>query len=565
MSKRLLIVGGVAGGATAAARARRLDEDAEIVVFERGKYISFANCGLPYHVGGEISQRSALLVQTKARLGQRYALDIRTEHEVLSIDRAARTVQVRDVAQEHTYTERYDVLLLSPGAEPARPPLPGADHPRVYTLRSIPDVDRIKRAVDEGAQRALVVGGGFIGLELAENLRRRGLEVTLVELLPQVMPPLDPEMAALVHEELDRQEVTLRLGDGVTFLEEAGAGLRARLKHGGEVEADLVVLAVGVRPESGLAREAGLALGARGHIVVDEHMRTSDDAIYAVGDAVEVQDAVLGGATAIPLAGPANRQARIAVDHIFGRASRYRGTQGTSIVRAFDLTVGCTGLSEKVLRQREVAYRKVYVNPNHHVGYFPGAHGLLIKLLFAAEDGRVLGAQVVGREGVDKRVDVLALAIQGGMTVYDLEEAELAYAPQYGAAKDPVNMAGFVAANWLRGDVAYVYAEDLGPEGLHNWTVLDVRDGPEYMIWHIPGAVLIPLSQLRESWEQLPKDKPVAVYCASGQRSYYACRFLRQKGVSCENIAGGESVYRRVHAGRAGMPPAASPTSGCGG
>jgi NADPH-dependent 2,4-dienoyl-CoA reductase/sulfur reductase-like enzyme/rhodanese-related sulfurtransferase len=546
--KKLVIVGGVAGGATAAARARRLDENAEIVLLERGENVSFANCGLPYHIGGEIAARQELLVQTKEGLTRRFALDIRTQSEVTGIARGAQTVHVRDLTTGREYDESYDFLLLSPGADPIRPPLPGIDHPRIFTLRNLADMDRIKQVVDGGAKDALVVGGGFIGLEMAENFRRRGLHVTLVELLPQVMPPLDPEMAAPIHEELTTNGVQLHLGDSVTGFADVGGRVRATLKSGTALETDLVMLAVGVRPDAKLARDAGLTLSERGAIVVDEHMRTSDPAIYAVGDAVQVRDAVLGGMTLVPLAGPANRQARIAADNICGRPSRYRGSQGTAVVRVFNLTVACTGASEKVLRQRAVAFKKVYVTAPHHAGYFPGAQPMLIKLLFTPDDGRILGAQIVGGAGVDKRIDVLALAIQAGLTVADLEEAELAYAPQFGSAKDPVNMAGFVAGNVLRGDDEYVYAEELHEAARAGWTIVDVREEPEFAAGHIPGALLVPLSQLRQRWREIPRDKPIAVHCAAGQRAYYACRFLRQEGLPCKNVPGGFRLLRYFQA-----------------
>ncbi len=547
MSKRLIIVGGVAGGATAAARARRLDEQAEIIVIERGKDVSFANCGLPYHIGAEIPQRSSLRVQTRAGLMRRFGLDIRTRHEVTAIDPAARVVHVRDLADERDYTEHYDNLLLSPGAAPIRPPLPGADHPAIFTLRDMTDMDRIKGVVDSGAKSAVVVGGGFIGLEMAENLVRRGLTVALVELLPQVMPPLDPEIAAAIHQELHANGVALHLADAVTAFEDAAGRVRVQLRSGKATEADLVILAVGVRPEAGLARDAGLTLTERGAIVVDEHMRTSDPHIYAVGDAVEVTDPVLGGTTLIPLAGPANRQARMAVDNIFGRPERYRGTQGTSVLRVFGLTVAATGAAEKLLRQRGAPYRKVYVSGGHHVSYFPGAERLNIKLLFSPDAGRILGAQVFGGAGVDKRIDVLALAVQARLTVADIAQAELAYSPPYGAAKDPVNMAGFVAGNLLRGDEQFLYAEELDAAQCQAWTIVDVREPTEYEVGHLPGARLLPLGELREYWQQLPTDKPVLVCCDSGQRSYYASRFLQQKGFEVRNLAGGMFFYRLVH------------------
>ena len=547
MTEKLVIVGGVAGGATAAARARRLSEDAEIIMLERGPDIAFANCGLPYHVGGAIRQRQALLVQTKAEMQQRFNLDIRTGHEVLAVKRGSQTIRVRELETGREYDESYETLLLSPGAAPIRPPIAGADHPAVFTLRNMVDMDRIKEAVDAGAKRAVVVGGGFIGLEMAENLRCRKLEVALVELLPQVMPPLDPEIAERLHVELREHGVNLHLEDAAEQFVANGDALRVRLRSGTTIDADLVILAVGVRPDTKLAADAGLELNERGAIIVDDHMRTSDPAIYAVGDAIQVIDPVLGGETMIPLAGPANRQARIAADNIFGRHSTYRGTQGTSVLGLFGVTAASTGASEKTLRAREIPFQKIYVHRGQHVGYYPGAESMMIKLLFAPEDGRVLGAQIVGGEGVDKRIDVIALAMQARMTVHDLEEAELAYAPQFGAAKDPVNIAGFVAANALRGDERFVYAEDLGEAERAKWTIVDVRSPLEFNTGHIAGAVNIPLPELRARWKELPPGKPIATYCGVGQRAYYANRILRQCGVECANIAGGLVTYSLVH------------------
>ncbi len=540
-------MGGVAGGATAAARARRLDEDAEIIVFERGVFVSFANCGLPYHIGGEIERRAALVLQTPERLTARYRLDIRTQQEVIAIDVDRHTVRARDLHDGREYEESYTHLLLSPGAEPVRPPIPGVDHPRILTLRNIPDVDRIKGIVDGDVKSALVVGGGFIGLEMSENLRRRSMGVTLVEFLPQIMPPLDSEMAVLIERELKRNAVRLNLADSVEAFEDVKGCVGVRLRSGTQLEVDLVILAAGVRPESNLARDAGLELSERGAIVVDEHMRTSVADVYAVGDAVQVRDAVLDQPAYVPLAGPANRQARIAIDHICGRDSQFRGVQGTSVVRVFDLTCATTGVSERALTAVDRPFQKIYIEGASHVGYFPGAERLSMKLLFTPDDGRILGAQIVGGAGVDKRIDVLSVAIQAGLTVYDLEELELAYAPQYGAAKDPLNMAGFVAANVLRGDNEMVYAEALGPDDLTKWTVLDVRSPAEHAADHLPGSLLIPLPELRERWQEIPRNKPIAVYCAVGQRSYFACRLLRQKGLPCKNLAGGLTVYRRVH------------------
>lgn len=547
MGKKLVIIGGVAGGATAAARARRLSEDAEIVMFERGPDVSFANCGLPYHIGGEIEQRDSLLVQTKAGLEKRFNLDIRTQTEVTQIDREAKCVHARDLNTGREYTEPYDVLLLSPGASPVVPPIPGIDHPRVYTLRNMPDMDRIKQAVAAGAKSALVVGGGFIGLEMAENLRRHGMAVTVVEMLPQVMPPIDQEFANRVHLELGKHGVTLHLSDGVTEVADAGGAVRATLKSGAQLTADMLVLSVGVRPDSQIAAEAGLDLTERGAIVVNEQLQTSDPSIYAVGDAVQVRDAVLGGRTTLPLAGPANRQGRLAVDHIFGRSVNYHGVYGTSVVRVFDLTVASTGANEKTLQQRDVAYEKIYATRGQHVGYFPGAQPMIIKLLYASDDGTILGAQIVGGDGVDKRIDVLATAMQSGLKAQDLAELELAYAPQYGAAKDPVNIAGYIAANALRCDERFVYAESLDDAGRREWTIVDVRERDEYETGHIPGALHIPLGALRERLAEIPTDKSIATYCGVGQRSYYANRILGQRGLEPYNLAGGFGVWELVH------------------
>ncbi len=541
-NRKIVIVGGVAGGATAAARARRLDEHAEIVLLERGPDIAFANCGLPYHIGGEIEHRDALRVQTVAGLKARYNLDIRTRSEAVAIDRDRRTVRIVDHAGGRTYDESYDALLLSPGAAPVRPPLPGADHAAVCTLRNLQDMDRI-RAAAATARDAVVVGGGFIGIEMAENLRRRGLHVTLVELLPQVLPPMDPEFAERVRRELVAHGVTLRLGESVTGFEDHAGRLRVGLRGGSPLEADLVILAVGVRPDTQLARDAGLELNQRGAIVVDEHMRTSDPHIYAVGDAVEVTDAVLGGPTMLPLAGPANRQARIAADNICGRPSTFRGVQGTAIVRAFGLTAACTGASEKTLRQRGVAYESIYVFPKSHAGYFPGAEQMMLKLLFAPPEGHILGAQIVGGDGVDKRIDVLALAIQAHLTTFDLEQAELAYAPQFGSAKDPINIAGFVAGNKLRGDVHCISPAAVDPQLAQRYTLIDVRNPDELAGGTIPGSINIPLPLLRKRLDDIPRDKPLLVFCAVGQRGYYACRCLSQRGFECASICGGFAAY----------------------
>ena len=542
---KLLIVGGVAGGASAAARARRLSEDAHIVLFERGPDVSFANCGLPYYLGGEIAERDKLLVVTPERLRTRFNLDVRVRTSVEAIDRAAKKVRVRDLASGREYEETYDKLILAPGAAPLRPPLPGIDLPGIFTLRNLQDVDRIKERMDQGVKQAVVVGAGFIGLELVENFVRRGIATTVVELQDQVLPPFDKEMTTPIAQELASKGVTLLLGQSAEAFEQAPDGLVVRLKSGQRLPAQLVVLGVGVRPENKLAVDAGLEVGPRGGIRVNEHLQTSDPDIYAVGDAIEVKDFVTGEPTQVPLAGPANRQGRIAADNIFGRAARYRGTQGTAIVRVFDRTAAMTGASEKVLQRANRPYRKVYVHPTHHAGYYPGAEAMTLKLLFDPQTGKVLGAQAVGGAGVDKRIDVLAVAIQAGMTVFDLEEMELAYSPQYGSAKDPINMAGFVAGGLLRGDHPQVDVEAVlaAPAGERPFLV-DVRTPQEFAAGHIPGAVNIPVDDLRSRLGELPRDREIAAYCQVGQRGYLATRILRQAGFQAANVGGGYKTYQ---------------------
>jgi NADPH-dependent 2,4-dienoyl-CoA reductase/sulfur reductase-like enzyme/rhodanese-related sulfurtransferase len=545
---RLLIVGGVAGGASAAARARRLSEDAEIVLFERGPDVSFANCGLPYYLGGEIASRDRLLVVTPQRLRERFKLDVRTRSSVEGIDRAAKTVRVRDLATGREYEEGYDKLILAPGAAPIRPPLPGIDLPGIFTLRNLQDVDRIKKALDRGVRQAVLVGAGFIGLELAENFVRRGIATTVVELQDQVLPPLDREMTTPIAEHLAEKGVALLLGESAEAFEPSPAGLTVRLKSGRTLPAQLVVLGVGVRPENKLAVAAGLEVGPRGGIRVNEHLQTSDPDVYAVGDAVEVKDFVTGEPAQVPLAGPANRQGRLAADHAFGRAARYRGTQGTAIVRVFDRTAALTGASEKTLRRANRPYRKAYVHSTHHAGYYPGAEGMTLKVLFDPEGGRVLGAQAVGGAGVDKRIDVLSVVIQAGMTVFDLEEMELAYSPQYGSAKDPVNMAGFVAAGLLRGEHPQVDLESVLRGGEPGYFLLDVRTPQEFDAGHIPGAINVPVDELRSRLGELPRGRATAAYCQVGQRGYLATRILRQAGFEAANLGGGYRTYQLFRA-----------------
>jgi NADPH-dependent 2,4-dienoyl-CoA reductase/sulfur reductase-like enzyme/rhodanese-related sulfurtransferase len=540
LSPRILVVGGVAGGASAAARARRLSEAASIVVFERGPYVSFANCGLPYHLGGVIAERGRLLVQTPESLNARFDLDVRVHTEVVSIDPQAQEVKVRDLKTGRESLEPYDALVLSPGAEAIRPGIPGAEDDQVFTLRNMGDMDRILGAI-QGAERALIVGAGYIGLELAEQLQHRGLPVTLVEKLPHVLGVGDAEMTFPLQEELARQGVDLRLGRSVTAFERRGASLLAVLDNGDRITCDLAVLSVGVRPETRLAREAGLALGSTGGILVDDQMRTSHPNIYAVGDAVEVRDFVSGDPALIPLAGPANRQGRIAAEVILGRDSHYKATQGTAICKVFNLTFAMTGLSEAALQRKGLAYRRIYVHPADHATYYPGAQSISLKLLFEPEDGRILGAQAVGAAGVDKRMDVIAMAQRGGLTVFDLEDVELCYAPPFGSAKDAVNMAGFVASNVLRGDVELWEPEELGTLS-EGQLLLDVRTFQEHALGSIPGATCAPVDELRDRLEDLPKDKELLVFCQVGLRGYVAARLLTQHGFKVRNLSGG---YRR--------------------
>ncbi|MBI3838558.1 MAG: FAD-dependent oxidoreductase [Planctomycetia bacterium] len=545
---KLLIVGGVAGGASAAARARRLSEDAHIVLLERGPDVSFANCGLPYYIGGEITEREKLLVVTPQRLRSRYNLDVRVCSSVEAIDRSAKKVRIRDLVSGREYEETYDKLILAPGAAPLRPPIPGIDLPGIFTLRNLQDMDRIMECVEQGARQAVVVGAGFIGLELVENLVRRGVATTVVELQDQVLPPFDKEMTAPVAEQLTTKGVALLLGQSAEAFDQSSAGLVVRLKSGQQLPAQLVVLGVGVRPENKLAVDAGLEVGPRGGIRVNDHLQTSDRDIYAVGDAIEVKDYVTGEPAQVPLAGPANRQGRVAADNIFGQPARYRGTQGTAIVRVFERTAAITGASEKTLRRIDRPYRKVYVHPLDHAGYYPGAEAMTLKLVFDPQTGRVLGAQAVGGAGVDKRIDVLAVAIQAGMTVFDLEEMELAYSPQYGSAKDPINMAGFVASGLLRGEHPQIDVEAaLTTPPAVRALLVDVRTPQEFAAGHIPEAVNIPVDELRSRLNELPHDREVAAYCQVGQRGYLATRILRQKGFDAVNVGGGYKTYRLLH------------------
>ena len=545
MSRRVLIVGGVAGGASAAARLRRLDETAEIVLYDRGPYVSFANCGLPYYVGDVISDERKLLVASRELFRDRFNIDVLNEHEALRIDRDARTLRVRDLKSGTERDEHYDVLVLSPGAAPIRPDAAGIDLPGVFVVRTIPDSRRIRGwLTEQKCKAAVVVGGGFIGLEMAENLVHRELSVTVIEKQPQVMPPMDAEMAAPLAAHLRERGVTLRLGEGLQSIERDGGRLVVVTDRGGRIATDLVVLSIGVRPEAQLAQAAGLVIGRRGGIVVDDRMRTSDPAIYAVGDAIEVRDVVVGQEVILPLAGPANRQGRIAAEAIAGRATRFRGVQGTAIVGVLGITAGTTGASEKGLRRAGVSeFGVVYLHPGHHAGYYPGAKPIHLKVIFSRGDGRILGAQAVGEEGVDKRLDVIATMIQMGGTVHDLAEAELCYAPQYGAAKDPVNVAGMMAGNALRGDMPLADWRALATTKAY---LLDVREPEEFAKGHLDGATNVPLSQLRKRVDEVPRDREVWVYCAAGQRGYFAQRLLRQRGVDALNLSGGFTTWRSL-------------------
>ncbi len=536
--KRILIIGGVAGGASCAARLRRLSETAQIQVFDRGPHVSFANCGLPYYVGDVIRHEEDLLVATPELFSHRFAIDIHCHTEAVAIDRDRQIVTMRQVETGEEREEAYDALVIATGAAAIRPDLPGIDHPGIFAVRNIPDSRRLRGWIDhKQAQHAVVVGGGFIGLEMTENLVRRGVSVSLIERLPHLLPALDAEMATPLQCRLIEKGVDLRLQASVTAFEQSDDRLIVHMDAGESIPADLVVLGIGVRPETHLARSCGLELGDLGGIRVDEQLRTSDPSIWAVGDVVENRHIVTNRWCLMPLAGPANRQGRVAADSIYDRPSKFRGVQGTSICGLFGMTVATTGANETMLKACDMAYQKIYLHPGHHVGYYPGARPLDIKLLFAP-DGRILGAQAVGWEGVDKRIDVIATALQAGMSVYDLEEVELCYAPQFGAAKDPVNIAGMIGANALRDDAPVRFWNEPLDEDL-----LDVRDPDEFAAGHVPGAINIPLHHLRERLNELPVDRPIGVYCLVGQRAYYATRLLRLHGFDARNITGGYKTY----------------------
>lgn len=540
-----LIIGGVAGGATVAARLRRMDEKANIILFERGKYVSYANCGLPYYIGDTINNREKLFVQTAKGFTDRFRIDIRTEQEVTAIRPDKKEVEIKNLSTGETYTETYDKLVLSPGAEPLRPSIEGIGSKKIFTLRNVPDTDTIKNYVNtENPKRAIVVGGGFIGLEMAENLHDLGIQVDVVEMANQVMAPLDFSMAAIVHRQLTDKGVGLHLEDGVSRFEEKDGGVTVHLRSGKQIATDMVLLSIGVRPETKLAKDAGLAIGERGGIAVNDYMQTSDADIYALGDAVEVRHLVTGQPALIPLAGPANKQGRIVADNIvFGNKEKYPGSIGTSIAKVFDLTVAAAGANAKLLQRNNIPYISSYTHGASHAGYYPGAVPLSIKILFAPENGKLLGAQIVGFNGVDKRIEMLAQVIQRGGTVHDLAELEHAYAPPYSSAKDPVNMAGFVAENILNKKSQIIQWRELA-ELPADTIRIDVRTHDEYKLGTIPGFINIPVDELREHLDELPKEKPIVVTCAVGLRGYLAYRILVQNGFKyVRNLSGGYKTW----------------------
>jgi len=545
---KVLIIGGVAGGATAAARLRRLDESAEIIVLERGGFVSYANCGLPYYIGGVIQNKEALTLKSPESFWERFRIEVRVHHEVTAIDKVNKTLAIKRLSEGTSYTESYDKLILSPGAKAVRPKLPGIENPKIFTLRTVEDTYRIREFLDaQQPRKAVVVGGGFIGLEMAENLMHRGIETVLVQRENQVMPPLDYDMACEVHAYLRSKGLDLRLQEEVEGFAESGEGVQIHLVGKDPIEADLVILSIGVLPESALAKEAGLQLGTKGAIVVNERMETSEPDIYAVGDAVEITHFVTGEKALLALAGPANKQGRIAADTIAGLNSVFHGSQGSSVIKLFEMTVATTGINERVAEQAGLTFDKVVNYSISHASYYPGATDMTIKTLFDPSDGKILGAQIVGFDGVDKRIDVLATAIRAGMTASDLEELELAYAPPFSSAKDPVNMVGFTIENLRIGLVKQHHWHDISalPQD-GSITLLDTRTTAEFAGGYIPGAINIPVDELRERLHELDKSKKLYVNCFSGLRSYIACRILTQAGFDCSNLAGGYRFYSYI-------------------
>lgn len=543
MNKKIIIVGGVAGGASTAARLRRLDENAEIIIFEKGEYISFANCGLPYYIGETIKERSNLIVQTVEQMESKFKLDIRNFSEIIKIDKDNKKIKVKNHKTGEEYEEGYDILVLSPGAKPLKPGIKGIDEcDNLFTLRNIPDTDKIKSYVDDvKPKNATVIGGGFIGLEMAENLHERGINVTLVEASNQVMAPIDIEMASIVHEHLIDKGVNLILEDGVSSFENKGK--KVLLNSGEEIETDMIILSIGVRPESDIAKNAGLKLNDRGAIIVDKTMKTSDESIYALGDAVEIMDFVNKKPTMIPLAWPANRQGRLVADNICGKHVEYKGTLGSSVAKVFDYTVASTGNNEKILKRLGLEYQAIHIHPSSHAGYYPGAFPIAFKMLFNPKTGDIYGAQGVGLDGVEKRIDVLATAIKAGLKVEDLQDVEPCYAPPYNSAKDAVNMMGYYASNLMYGIVKTIQWNEVDSIDKDKALILDVREEFELMTGKIEGSLNIPLGQLRERLNELPKDKNIYVTCQVGIRGYAACRILNQKGYEAINIDGGVKTY----------------------
>lgn len=545
MSNKIVIIGGVAGGATAAARARRLDENAEIILFERGEYISFANCGLPYYIGDVIRDRNVLFLVSPEGFRARYNIDIRIQCEVKEIIRDEKTILVLDHTTGKTYRESYDKLILSPGAEPIRPRIEGVDSGRIFTLRTIMDTDRIKDFLEEEKpKKAVVVGGGFIGIEMAENLSLKGVSVDVIEKLPQILPQMDPEMAGILGETLGHRNIDLILNDGVAGFAETENGLEVTTEKGRNIQCDMAVLSIGVKPETGLAQKAGLEVGKTGGIRVNLSLQTSDPDIFAVGDAIEILDLATGLPVRIPLAGPANKQGRIAADNAVGRKSIYKGTTGASIVKVFDMAVASVGSNEKRLIAENIPYEKSYTFSGSHSSYYPGADDMLVKLLFSPGTGKILGSQIVGSEGVDKRIDVLATAIYGNMTVFDLEHIDLAYAPPFASAKEVENIAGYVASNMLKHDTRVMHYDELSKMDPGSYEIIDLRTKPEIdELGIIPGARHIPVDSLRKAADTLDREKTYLLYCAIGQRGYVGYRILSQKGFSAVNLAGGYELW----------------------
>ena len=546
MNQKVIIVGGVAGGASTAARLRRLNEKAQIIMFEKGEYISFANCGLPYYIGDVITERDQLLVQTVQGMSQRFGIDIRNLSEVIKIDKENKIVTVKNHKRDEVYEETYDVLVLSPGATPLKPGIPGINEcNNLFTLRNIPDTDQIKAFVDhQKPKHAVVIGGGFIGLEMAENLYERGIEVTLVEASQQVMAPLDIEMVSIIHEHLMDKGVNLLLSDGVKSFENTGR--KVVLNSGRVIETDMIILSIGVRPETTIAQEAGLNLNERGAIIVDKMMRTSDQSIYALGDAVEVMDYINQKPTMIPLAWPANRQARVVANNICGKTSEYKGTLGSSVAKVFDYTVAATGNNEKTLNKLGLEYKAIHIHPGSHAGYYPGAYPIAFKLLFNPKTGQIYGAQGVGMHGVEKRIDIIATAIKGNLNVTDLQDIEVCYAPPFNSAKDPVNMFGYYAENLMDGLVETIDYSEVDRLIQQGAFILDVREEMEQASGKIANSVNIPLGMLRQRLDELPKDQMIYVTCQVGLRGYIACRLLSQYGFTCTNIDGGVKTYLTV-------------------